>query len=63
LLEFLAVGRGCPKLAHAPDAGVVLPPLCSPDQERQPVPVSGDAERQMQDARREEHRAADGRGD
>jgi hypothetical protein len=41
-----------PQLAHAPDAGMVLPPLRSPDQERQPVPVSSDAERPVPDARR-----------
>ena len=33
-----------PELAHAPDAGVVLPPLRSQDPERQPVPVAGHGE-------------------
>jgi hypothetical protein len=41
-----------PKLAHAPDAGVVLPPLRSPDAERELVSVSGDAEWPVPNARR-----------
>jgi hypothetical protein len=42
-----------PGLAHDPALGPVLPPLRSPDQERELVPASRDAERAVPDARRE----------
>jgi hypothetical protein len=44
-------------LAGPLGAGAILPPLRSANPERQPVPVPGDAERPMQDARRQKHRA------
>jgi hypothetical protein len=49
-----------PGLAHDPAVGPVLPPLRSPDQERQPVPASRDAERPVPDARRKIDRASHG---
>lgn len=41
-----------PKLAHAPDAGVVLPALRRPDPQRERVPLARDGERPLPDARR-----------
>lgn len=40
------------QLAHAPDVGAILPPLRSAYAQREPVPKPGNAERQVQDARR-----------
>lgn len=51
--EPYAVGH----LAGPPGAGAILPPVRSANPERQPVPVPSDAERPMQDARRQKHRA------
>lgn len=50
-----------PRLAHDAAIGAVLPPLRSAGAEREFVPVSCDAEREVPDARRKQHRANDGR--
>ena len=46
-----------PRLAHDTSLGAVLPPLRVADPEREIVPRSGNAERPLSDARREQHRA------
>ena len=48
------------RLAHDTTPGPILPPLRSENPERQSVPVSGDAERALPDARRKKHRAPNG---
>jgi hypothetical protein len=45
------------QLAHSPVLGAVLPPLRSADAERETVPVAGDEELPVPDARRKQHRA------
>jgi hypothetical protein len=45
-----------PRLAHDTSLGAVLPPLWSKNPEREFVPVAGDVERPLQDARRKQHR-------
>ncbi len=47
-------------LEHDATLGPVLPPLWSKDAERKSVPIAGHAERAMPDARRRQHRAANG---
>jgi hypothetical protein len=50
-------------LDHDPAAGADVTPLWGQEPERVPVPVPGDAERPMQDARRRQHRTSQRRGD
>ena len=44
------------QLAHSPLLGAVLSPLRGTDAERETVPVAGDVERPLPDARRKQHR-------
>ena len=54
-----AESRGAPTgLAHDPSNGAILPPLRSANPERQCVPLAGNEQRAMPDARGKKHRAA-----
>lgn len=48
-----------PALEHDATSGAVLPPLWSKDQNREPLPVAGNGQRKMPDARRRKHGTSD----